>query len=61
MRFYITKKKSAKTGKEYIALMAQSECATKILTVDKMTMLELTGMSLLELYALELNEEIELN
>lgn len=61
MKFFVSCRKSNKTGNRYIGLFVNNGFRDVLLTVDKLTILEVTGKSMNELNQLAIGEVIELN
>lgn len=61
MKFFVSCRKSKKTGNCYVGLFVNNGFRDVLLTVDKLTILEVTGKSMNELNQLAIGEVIELN
>lgn len=59
MKLFVEKKRSKKTDNDYIALFIDLDYRVAILTLDRLIISEITGMSILELNMLKYNERVE--
>lgn len=59
MKLFVEKKKSNKTGNDYLALFIDFDYRTAILTLDKLLISEITGMSITQLNTLQQGKRIE--
>lgn len=57
MKFYVTRERSKKSGKDYFALCVDLGYRIAYLNFDKVTCMELLGISLAELYAMDFDEK----